>query len=77
MNRLDSEGMVTGIDSELRGCKDCKTHCFACIERKSARLPFGVSSRPASLAVDRIHVDTVGPVSPAAVTGVVLGDSRR
>jgi transposase InsO family protein len=69
MGRLDSENMVTGLDTELKGCKECKTHCFACIEGKHSRHPFGVSSRPAKFVLDRIHIDTVGPVSPTAVTG--------
>jgi hypothetical protein len=34
-----------------------------------ARPPFGNSNRPATKVLERIHLDTVGPISPTAVSG--------
>ncbi len=71
MIRLEAEGMVTGLDTGLRPCDCCSGPCFACVEGKYARSPFGKSSRPATKPLERIHVDTVGPVNPVALTGEV------
>jgi hypothetical protein len=63
---------------ELKACQECRSHCFACIESKTARPSFGTSSRTASQVLHRIHVDTVGPITPAAMTGEhILGDGSR
>ena len=69
MQRLSSEQLVTGLDANISPCENCPKYCEACIEGKHARPPFGESSRPAVNPLDRIHIDTVGPISPAAISG--------
>ena len=69
MQRLAKEELVTGIDTSLFPCDNCPVHCEACIEGKTARPSFGISSRPALEPLDRVHIDTVGPITPAAITG--------
>jgi hypothetical protein len=69
MQRLAKENLVTGIDTSLSPCTDCPVHCEACIEGKTARPSFGTSTRPALEPLDRVHIDTVGPITPAAITG--------
>ena len=67
--RLDREPLLTGIDTLLSPCQSCQTPCEACLLGKQCRLQFGISSRPASQVLERIHLDTVGPISPPALTG--------
>jgi hypothetical protein len=69
MQRLYKEDLVPGIDTSLSPCPNCPSSCEACIEGKNTRPSFGVSSRPAVEPLDRVHIDTVGPISPATVTG--------
>lgn len=69
MVRLDKEDLVNGIDVSLAPCDECPTMCESCIQGKHVRPPFPVSSRPAEKVLDRVHVDTVGPISPPALTG--------
>jgi transposase InsO family protein len=69
IQRLTKENLVLGLDTSLSPCPNCPTSCEACIEGKTARPSFGVSSRPAVEPLDRVHIDTVGPISPAAITG--------
>jgi hypothetical protein len=69
MQRLSKENLVLGLDTSLSPCPNCPSSCEACIEGKASRPSFGVSSRPALVPLDRVHIDTVGPISPAAVTG--------
>jgi transposase InsO family protein len=69
MQRLSKENLVLGLDTSLSPCPNCPSSCEACIEGKNTRPSFGVSSRPALVPLDRVHIDTVGPIYPAAVTG--------
>jgi hypothetical protein len=69
MQRLSKENLVLGLDTSLSPCPNCPSSCEACIEGKNTRPSFGVRSRPALVPLDRVHIDTVGPISPAAVTG--------
>jgi hypothetical protein len=69
MQRLSKEDLVLGLDTSLSPCPNCPSSCEACIEGKNTRPSFGTSSRPAVEPLDRVHIDTVGPISPAAVTG--------
>ena len=69
MQRFSKEDLVTGINISLAPCSECPIHCESCIQGKHSRPPFPVSSRPAHNPLDRVHVDTVGPISPPAITG--------
>ena len=69
MQRFSKEDLVTGINISLAPCSECPKHCESCIQGKHSRPPFPVSSRPAHNPLDRVHVDTVGPISPPAITG--------
>ena len=69
MRRLQSEDLVLGIPVSLSPCANCHSSCEACIQGKHSRPPFGTSSRAATEPLERIHLDTVGPISPTAITG--------
>jgi transposase InsO family protein len=69
MRRLQSEDLVLGIPVSLSPCANCPSSCEACIQGKHSRPPFGASSRAATEPLERIHLDTVGPISPTALTG--------
>jgi len=69
MRRLQSENLVSGIPVSLSPCEKCPATCEACIQGKHSRPPFGISSRTATEPLLRIHLDTVGPITPTAITG--------
>ena len=69
MARLDKEGLVTCINVSLSPCPECPKQCESCIQGKNARPSFGSSTRPAQHALDRVHIDTVGPITPTSLTG--------
>jgi transposase InsO family protein len=69
MRRLQSEDLVLGIPVSLSPCGNCPSSCEACIQRKHSRPPFGASSRAATKPLERIYLDTVGPIFSTAITG--------
>ena len=69
MTRLQSEDLVTGLPVSLTPCQKCPRSCEACIQGKHSRPPFGKRTRAASEPLERIHLDTVGPIFPTAIGG--------
>lgn len=69
MRRLQCEDLISGIPVSLSPCENCPTACEACIQGKHSRPPFGISTRTATEPLQRVHLDTVGPITPTAITG--------
>lgn len=65
MKRLS--GLVNGIERlEYNGEKFCEV----CIEGKQAKLPFSGTRPRTTRALERVHSDLCGPISPSAYNGV-------
>ena len=67
--RLDREGLCTGIPVSLLPCTQCDTHCDSCVRGKQSKPPFPESSNKPDRILHRIHADTVGELPVSGMGG--------
>jgi transposase InsO family protein len=67
--RLNREGMVTGIPVSLLPCVNCDTHCDPCVRGKQCKPSFNPSDSKQPKVLHRVHADTVGTLPTAGLGG--------
>jgi Integrase core domain/GAG-pre-integrase domain len=67
--RLSSGTMVRGLNVPLHPCSQCPTVCDNCVRGKQAHPHLPGRSQRAKQPLERLHVDTVGPLPVTALEG--------